>query len=81
MQGGRNRLWNLRRKKRPGEAGIGFYESVTKQDLLDPRTLLVYGMNGRTLPVEHGFPFRVLIPNRYGTKQPKMGYPTFSVNL
>jgi DMSO/TMAO reductase YedYZ molybdopterin-dependent catalytic subunit len=53
------------------ESGDGFHESVTMADLLDPRTLLVYGMNGRTLPVEHGFPLRVLIPNRYGMKQPK----------
>lgn len=39
--------------------------------MLDPRTLLVYGMNGETLPVEHGFPLRIYIPNRYGMKQPK----------
>lgn len=49
----------------------GFYESVTMTDMLDPRTLLVYGMNGKTLPVEHGFPLRIYIPNRYGMKQPK----------
>jgi hypothetical protein len=28
-------------------------------------------MNGETLPVEHGFPLRIYIPNRYGMKQPK----------
>jgi hypothetical protein len=38
---------------------------------MDPRTLLVYGMNGETLPVEHGFPLRIYRPNRYGMKQPK----------
>jgi DMSO/TMAO reductase YedYZ molybdopterin-dependent catalytic subunit len=53
------------------EAADGFFESVTMQDLMDPRTLLVYGMNGQTLPVEHGFPLRIYIPNRYGMKQPK----------
>jgi DMSO/TMAO reductase YedYZ molybdopterin-dependent catalytic subunit len=52
-------------------AADGFYESVEMQDMLDPRTLLVYGMNGDTLPVEHGFPLRIYIPNRYGMKQPK----------
>lgn len=52
-------------------AADGFYESVEMQDLMDPRTLLVYGMNGETLPVEHGFPLRIYIPNRYGMKQPK----------
>ncbi len=53
------------------EAADGFYESVAMADLMDPRTLLVYGMNGETLPVEHGYPLRIYIPNRYGMKQPK----------
>lgn len=52
-------------------AADGFYESVTMADMLDPRTLLVYGMNGATLPIEHGFPLRIYIPNHYGMKQPK----------
>ena len=49
----------------------GFYESVSLEDLMDPRTLFVYGMNGETLPSVHGFPLRIYIPNRYGMKQPK----------
>jgi DMSO/TMAO reductase YedYZ molybdopterin-dependent catalytic subunit len=49
----------------------GFYETVGMDDLLDPRTLFVYGMNVETLPIEHGFPLRIYIPNRYGMKQPK----------
>lgn len=53
------------------EAADGFFESVTMHDMMDPRTLLVYGMNGETLPVGHGFPLRIYIPNRYGMKQPK----------
>lgn len=53
------------------EAADGFFESVSMADLTDPRTLLVYGMNGETLPVDHGFPLRIYIPNRYGMKQPK----------
>lgn len=53
------------------EAADGFYESVAMADMMDPRTLLVYGMNGETLPVAHGFPLRIYIPNRYGMKQPK----------
>jgi DMSO/TMAO reductase YedYZ molybdopterin-dependent catalytic subunit len=52
-------------------AADGFYESVAMQDLMDPRTLLVYGMNGETLPTAHGYPLRIYIPNRYGMKQPK----------
>jgi DMSO/TMAO reductase YedYZ molybdopterin-dependent catalytic subunit len=53
------------------EATDGFHETVVMEDMLDPRTLLVYGMNGETLPVDHGFPLRIYIPNRYGMKQPK----------
>jgi DMSO/TMAO reductase YedYZ molybdopterin-dependent catalytic subunit len=52
-------------------ASDGFFESVTREDMEDPRTLLVYGMNGEVLPNQHGYPLRVLIPNRYGMKQPK----------
>lgn len=52
-------------------AADGFYEAVEMADIMDPRTLLVYGMNGDTLPVEHGYPLRIYIPNRYGMKQPK----------
>ncbi len=53
------------------KAADGFYESVAMEDLMDPRTLLVYGMNGETLPAVHGFPLRIYIANRYGMKQPK----------
>ncbi|NIM96163.1 MAG: molybdopterin-dependent oxidoreductase [Anaerolineales bacterium] len=53
------------------EAADGFYESVAMEDMMDERTLLVYEMNGVPLPIEHGFPLRIYIPNRYGMKQPK----------
>ncbi|MGE5308136.1 MAG: molybdopterin-dependent oxidoreductase [Deltaproteobacteria bacterium] len=49
----------------------GYYETVSQEDMNDPRTLLVYGMNGRTLTPEQGFPVRIYIPGRYGMKQPK----------
>lgn len=53
------------------QAVDGFYESVPMVDMMDERTLLVYEMNGEPLAVEHGFPLRIYIPNRYGMKQPK----------
>src|SRR6266851_2036578 len=37
----------------------------------DPETLIVYEMNGQPLPREHGFPARLLVPGRYGMKDPK----------
>ncbi len=49
----------------------GFYESVPIEEAMDGRTMLVYQMNGQTLPVEHGFPLRIYIPNHFGMKQPK----------
>jgi DMSO/TMAO reductase YedYZ molybdopterin-dependent catalytic subunit len=53
------------------EAVDGYYESVPMEEAMDERTLLVYAMNGAPLPVEHGFPLRIYIPNHYGMKQPK----------
>jgi len=38
---------------------------------LDPDVLLVYEMNGEVLPREHGYPARLLVPGRYGMKNPK----------
>ena len=38
---------------------------------MDPATLLVYEMNGQVLPYEHGYPARLLVPGRYGMKNPK----------
>jgi DMSO/TMAO reductase YedYZ molybdopterin-dependent catalytic subunit len=37
----------------------------------DPEAVLVYEMNGQVLPREHGYPARLLIPGRYGMKNPK----------
>jgi DMSO/TMAO reductase YedYZ molybdopterin-dependent catalytic subunit len=38
---------------------------------MDPEALLVYEMNGAVLPREHGYPARLLVPGRYGMKNPK----------
>ncbi len=53
------------------EAADGFYESVSMADLMDDRTMFAYEMNGAPLPNENGYPLRVIIPHRYGMKQPK----------
>ncbi|HSR53249.1 MAG TPA: molybdopterin-dependent oxidoreductase [Acidobacteriota bacterium] len=49
----------------------GFFSSVPLEVGLDPEAYLAYEMNGRRLPREHGFPARVLLPGKYGMKQPK----------
>jgi len=50
----------------------GFYETVDL-DLIasDERIMLCYGWDGNNIPVGHGFPLRIWIPDRYGMKQPK----------
>lgn len=53
------------------EAADGFYESVPMSDLMNDRTIFAYEMNGVPLPHDHGYPLRIIIPHRYGMKQPK----------
>jgi DMSO/TMAO reductase YedYZ molybdopterin-dependent catalytic subunit len=53
-------------------SGDGFYETVDL-DLIaaDDRIMLCYAWDGHDLPVGHGYPLRIWIPDRYGMKQPK----------
>ena len=53
-------------------SGDGFYETVDL-DLIrsDPRIMFCYAWDGNDLPVDHGYPLRIWIPDRYGMKQPK----------
>lgn len=50
----------------------GFHETVAL-DLInsDERIMLCYAWDGEALTVDHGFPLRIYIPDRYGMKQPK----------
>jgi DMSO/TMAO reductase YedYZ molybdopterin-dependent catalytic subunit len=52
-------------------AADGYVESLPLAQALEQDVLLVYGMNGEALSHKHGFPLRVLIPNRLGMKQPR----------
>lgn len=49
----------------------GYTDSVPLAKALDPDTLVAYLMNGYTLPEEHGYPLRALIPGIYGMKNVK----------
>jgi DMSO/TMAO reductase YedYZ molybdopterin-dependent catalytic subunit len=53
------------------EAADGFYESIELREALEQDVMLVYGMNGEALNSKHGFPLRILIPGRFGMKQPR----------
>jgi DMSO/TMAO reductase YedYZ molybdopterin-dependent catalytic subunit len=46
------------------------YETSIPFDYL-PSALLAYSMDGDTLPPEHGFPARLIVPGLYGYKMPK----------
>jgi DMSO/TMAO reductase YedYZ molybdopterin-dependent catalytic subunit len=53
-------------------SGDGFHETVSLALIEeDARIMLCYDWDGNPLPVDHGFPLRVWIPDRYGMKQPK----------
>ncbi len=49
----------------------GYVDSFPIAKALEPETLLVYLMNGKTLPQDHGYPVRTLVPNIYGMKNVK----------
>ncbi len=49
----------------------GYTDSFPIAKAMEPETLVVYLMNGVTLPQEHGYPARVLVPNIYGMKNVK----------
>ena len=53
-------------------SGDGFHETVDL-DLIasDERIMLCYAWDGIPLPIGHGFPLRIWLPDRYGMKQPK----------
>jgi hypothetical protein len=49
----------------------GYNDSFQIAKAMEPETLLVYLMNGKTLPQDHGYPVRALVPNIYGMKNVK----------
>jgi DMSO/TMAO reductase YedYZ molybdopterin-dependent catalytic subunit len=62
---------------KPSAVGLAFLSTdefsagLTTDVVEDPETLVVFDMNGQPLPREHGFPARLLVPGRYGMKNPK----------
>ncbi len=49
----------------------GYSDSFPVAKAMEPDTFVAYLMNGTTLPQEHGYPVRVLVPNIYGMKNVK----------
>lgn len=52
-------------------AADGYEESLPLGEAFEQDVMLVYAQNGEALTNKHGFPLRVLIPGRYGMKQPR----------
>ena len=48
-----------------------YTESLALDVARDPGTWVVFEMDGRPLEADHGFPARILIPDRFGMKGPK----------
>ncbi|UCE73990.1 MAG: molybdopterin-dependent oxidoreductase [Methanomassiliicoccales archaeon] len=46
----------------------GYSSSLTIQEATSPDVILAYEMNGETLPVDHGYPVRLVVPGKYGYK-------------
>jgi DMSO/TMAO reductase YedYZ molybdopterin-dependent catalytic subunit len=52
-------------------AADDYTDSIHLTKALEPTTLLAVHMNSQTLPQEHGFPVRMLVPGIYGMKHCK----------
>ncbi len=48
-----------------------YYVGIDMASMLQPQTLLCYEMNGKPLPLNQGFPLRLIIPVKYGVKHLK----------
>ena len=53
-------------KEPHSDGDLVYAMSVPLEKLLHPGTLLAYEMNGETLPKDHGFPIRLVVPGWYG---------------
>ena len=49
----------------------GLWDSIDMADALHPQTLLAYGMNGESLPTDHGAPVRLRLARQLGYKNTK----------
>jgi DMSO/TMAO reductase YedYZ molybdopterin-dependent catalytic subunit len=54
--------------------GDTYNESLSMTDALNPETMMAFGINGSTLPLQHGFPLRLVIPYKWGYKSAKYVY-------
>jgi DMSO/TMAO reductase YedYZ molybdopterin-dependent catalytic subunit len=48
-----------------------YYVGIDNKSMMHPQTLLCYEVNGAPLPVDNGYPLRLIIPVKYGIKHLK----------
>lgn len=48
-----------------------YYVGIDMKSAMHPQTLLSYELNGKPLPMNQGFPLRLIIPTKYGIKSLK----------
>ena len=59
----------------------GYYVGIDLPSLLHPQTMLCYEVNGEPLPLNQGYPLRLIIPVKYGIKNLKrIGIISFSAD-
>lgn len=59
----------------------GYYVGIDMPSAVHPQTILAYEVNDKPLPLENGYPLRLIIPVKYGIKNLKrIGSITFSNN-
>jgi len=68
--------YNLASQTQMNYAGLitpdkGYYVGIDMPAIMHPQTLLCYEMNGKPLPMNQGYPLRLIIPVKYGIKHLK----------
>jgi DMSO/TMAO reductase YedYZ molybdopterin-dependent catalytic subunit len=48
-----------------------YYVGIDRKSMMHPQTILCYEMNGKELPMNQGYPLRLIIPVKYGIKHLK----------
>jgi DMSO/TMAO reductase YedYZ molybdopterin-dependent catalytic subunit len=59
----------------------GYYVGLDMPSVMHPQTLLCYEMNGKELPLNQGYPLRLIIPVKYGIKHIKRIGTIFFSNM
>lgn len=54
-----------------GDPAGRFERSLTLEEVSESEVLLAYAMNGDPLPIQHGYPLRVIVPGWYGVASVK----------